>query len=386
MSHIALYRKYRPDTFDKVIGQDHITKTLINQIKSGNISHAYLFTGTRGSGKTSTAKIFAKAINCNDNRNGSPCLKCDACLTLADPANMDVVEIDAASNNGVDEIRDLREKIKFPPVNCRYKVYIVDEVHMLTTSAFNALLKTLEEPPAHAVFILATTEVQALPQTILSRCMRFDFKSVTKDVLAKHLRYVLTDNGTAFDDESVEMIAESGDGSFRDMLSVADMCLSYCDNNITYDKVLEVLGVSDPKVIINLCNNIMRGNVAESMNIINRLIGSGKTVGVLSKEIAEAFRNAILVGSVEAGQAAKLDIAYSDLLTELAEFPGWKLLRALDIIGSLEYEFRYNSNPRIVFETAILKIMELKSEIDAAGLINRIKQLELEIEELKKND
>lgn len=386
MAHIALYRKYRPDTFDKVVGQEHITTTLINQIKSGNISHAYLFTGTRGSGKTSTAKIFAKAINCTDNVNGSPCLKCATCEMLSDPANMDVVEIDAASNNGVDEIRDLREKIKFPPVNCKYKVYIVDEVHMLTTSAFNALLKTLEEPPAHAVFILATTEVQALPQTILSRCMRFDFKSVTKEVLANHLRNVLTDNGTKFDEQSINMIAESGDGSFRDMLSVADMCVSYCDNNITYDKVLDVLGVSDPKMIIGLADSILRGDIACSMSTINSLVSYGKTVTLIAKEIAEVLRNAILVNNTKPEDIQKLEISNSELLKKLAVYPTWKVLRALDIIGSMESELRYNSNPRIIFETAVLKCIELKSELDNNGLLNRIKQLESEIEELKKND
>mgnify|MGYP004646859375 FL=1 len=383
---IALYRKYRPNTFDKVVGQEHVTTTLINQIKSGNISHAYLFTGTRGSGKTSTAKIFAKAINCISPVNGSPCLKCEVCKMLDDGANMDVIEIDAASNNGVDEIRDLREKIKFPPTNCRYKVYIIDEVHMLTTSAFNALLKTLEEPPAHAVFILATTEVQALPQTILSRCMRFDFKSVTKEVLSNHLKNVLKDNGTKFDEESIELIAESGNGSFRDTLSVADMCVSYCNNDITYDKVLDVLGIGDPRVIIDLCDSVLSGDIARSMNLVNDLIASGKTVKLIAKEMAETLRNSILVNNSKSEDVVKLEIPRADKLAVFKKYPNWKVLRVLDIIGSMDGELRYNASPRIVFETALLKCMELKADIDIGGLVNRIKQLEGEIEELKKND
>ena len=383
---IALYRKYRPNTFEKLTGQEHITTTLQNQVRTGNISHAYLFTGTRGSGKTSTAKIFAKAINCMNNQNGSPCLECESCKLLENGQSMDVIEIDAASNNGVDEIRDLREKIKFPPTNCKYKVYIIDEVHMLSTSAFNALLKTLEEPPKHAVFILATTEVQALPQTILSRCMRFDFKTVTKEILAKHLKYVLTDNGTKFDEKSIDLIAESGNGSFRDTLSVADMCISYCNNNITYDKVLEVLGISDPRTIIKLCDKILEGNIADTMNIINDLISYGKTVGVMSKEIAMTLRNAILVVNTKPNDVQKLEISNSDLLMEFKKYPTWKILRALEIISTIDSDLRYNSNPRIVFETAVLKCIELRAEYDTAGLINRIKQLEKEIEELKKND
>ncbi len=383
---IALYRKYRPNTFEKVIGQEHITTTLQNQVRTGNISHAYLFTGTRGSGKTSTAKIFAKAINCLNNQNGSPCLECETCKLLENGQSMDVIEVDAASNNGVDEIRDLREKIKFPPTNCKYKVYIIDEVHMLSTSAFNALLKTLEEPPKHAVFILATTEVQALPQTILSRCMRFDFKTVTKDILAKHLKNVLTDNGTKFDDKSIDLIAESGNGSFRDTLSVADMCISYCNNNITYDKVLDVLGISDPRTIIRLCDKMLEGNIPDTMNIIADLISYGKTVGVMSKEIAMTLRNAIYVINTKPEDVEKLEIANSDLLAEFKKYPTWKILRALEIISTIDSDLRYNSNPRIVFETAVLKCIELRAEYDTTGLINRIKQLEREIEELKKND
>ena len=230
--YLALYRKYRPTTFDGVIGQEHITTSLKNQIKNDAISHAYLFCGTRGTGKTSVAKIFAKSINCENPTNGSACGKCPTCLALNDPSNLDILEIDAASNNRVDEIRELREKVKYPPVNGKYKVYIIDEVHMLTDSAFNALLKTLEEPPKHVVFVLATTEVQKLPATILSRCLRFDFKLVGLNDLENHLKRIFNDSGIKFDDSAVSLIARLGEGSVRDTLSIADMCVAYTNKNI----------------------------------------------------------------------------------------------------------------------------------------------------------
>ena len=242
MAHISLYRRYRPISFDEVIGQGHIVRTLVNQIKTDNISHAYLFTGTRGTGKTTVARIFARAINCENPVNGNPCGKCSACVELQKPGNMDILEIDAASNSTVDEIRDLREKVKYPPVIGKYKVYIIDEVHMLSTSAFNALLKTLEEPPSHAVFILATTDVHKLPQTILSRCMRFDFKLLSVKDISDNLKRIFDDIGKKYSEEAINLIATSAEGSVRDSLSIADMCASYAGDTITYDDVLEVLG------------------------------------------------------------------------------------------------------------------------------------------------
>ena len=225
MSYLALYRKYRSRTFEEIVGQKHITQSLINQINNNQVGHAYLFTGTRGTGKTSIAKIFARAINCMKPVKGSPCGKCDACKALGDNVNVDILEIDAASNNRVDEIRDLRERVKYPPVVGKYKVYIIDEVHMLTDSAFNALLKTLEEPPEYVVFILATTEVHKLPATILSRCMRFDFKLLSQKELEDHVKYVFKDSGIKYEDEAISIIATLGAGSVRDTLSIADMCV-----------------------------------------------------------------------------------------------------------------------------------------------------------------
>ncbi|MDD3947443.1 MAG: DNA polymerase III subunit gamma/tau, partial [Clostridia bacterium] len=220
MAHVSLYRRFRPTSWDKVIGQDHIVTTLVNQIKSDAVSHAYLFTGTRGTGKTSCAKIFARAVNCLDPQNGSPCGVCAHCLALAEPSNLDIIEMDAASNNGVDEIRELKENVQYPPTAAKYKVYIIDEVHMLSGAAFNALLKTLEEPPKHVIFILATTEVHKLPQTILSRCLRFDFRLVPKDKLVALLAEVFTETSYTFEKEALELLALHGEGSVRDTLSI----------------------------------------------------------------------------------------------------------------------------------------------------------------------
>ena len=249
MSYLALYRKYRPTTFEGLIGQEHIVKTLTNQIKSGRLGHAYLFTGTRGTGKTSAAKIFAKAINCTNSVNGSPCGVCDVCVALSDPSNIDIIEIDAASNNGVNEIRDLREKVQYPPVNCKYKVYIVDEVHMLTGAAFNALLKTLEEPPKHAMFILATTEVHKIPATILSRCMRFDFRLISTEKIAELISKIYDEQGKSYEKEAVVAIATAGDGSIRDALSIADIAISYNSGKLTYNDVMEILGSSNGQLL-----------------------------------------------------------------------------------------------------------------------------------------
>ena len=233
MSYLALYRRFRPTTFDKVIGQEHIIKTLINQIKTKNVGHAYLFCGVRGTGKTSIAKIFAKAVNCENNQNGSPCGKCKACKSLQDVSNIDIVEIDAASNNKVENVREIRDNVQYAPVNVKYKVYIIDEVHMLTTEAFNALLKTLEEPPKHAIFILATTEPQKLPATILSRCMRFDFRLIADKEIAKLISSIYDEIGKQYTEEAVMAIARAGEGCVRDALSVADLCLSVGEGKIT---------------------------------------------------------------------------------------------------------------------------------------------------------
>lgn len=248
MAYVSIYRKYRPYDFDGVVGQEHIVRILRNQIKTQTIGHAYLFTGTRGTGKTSVAKIFARAVNCANAINGGACGECEICKELAKPNNLDIIEIDAASNNGVDEIRELRESVKYPPSVGQFKVYIIDEVHMLSIGAFNALLKTLEEPPSHVIFILATTEVHKLPQTILSRCLRFDFRLVPTQSIAARVKYIFGDMGIKCTEDACLAIAEAGDGSVRDALSIADMCVSYGEGNVDYNVVLDVLGQSNPNI------------------------------------------------------------------------------------------------------------------------------------------
>ena len=304
MAYTSLYRRYRPDTFRDVIGQDHVVRTLVNQIKSGNIGHAYLFTGTRGTGKTSVAKIFSRAVNCLHPEDGSPCGKCEVCMELALSGNFDVLEIDAASNNSVDQIRELTDKINFPPTAGRYKVYIIDEVHMLSKSAHNALLKTLEEPPEHAIFILATTEVHAIPATILSRCMRFDFRLVPVQKIADRLKFIFDDNGVKYSEQAVRMIASAGQGSVRDALSIADMCVSYCSGDITYDGVLEVLGTSDPVKLVALAEDILAGNVEGALEKIAAMCDLGKSMSVLASDLASLFRNTLYVKNC--GSAADL--------------------------------------------------------------------------------
>lgn len=358
--YLALYRKYRPTTFDGVIGQEHITTSLKNQIKNNAISHAYLFCGTRGTGKTSVAKIFAKSINCEHPVNGSACGKCATCVALNDPSNLDIMEIDAASNNRVDEIRELREKVKYPPVNGKFKVYIIDEVHMLTDSAFNALLKTLEEPPKHVVFILATTEVQKLPATILSRCLRFDFKLVGQADLEQHLKRIFKDSKIEYDDAAISLIARLGEGSVRDTLSIADMCVAYTNKNITYNAVLNAVGAIDKEVLISLAGHILKGDVHNLLKELNEVIKTGKNIAQIAKDLANHFRDLAVVKTCENFNdilkypndfVSKLEKQTKDVSIDT-------ILKALKTFSALDNEFRLTTNPRIVLEVASLNLCD----------------------------
>ena len=262
MAYLALYRRYRPQDFDSVVGQEYVTRILKNQILSGRVGHAYLFSGIRGTGKTSIAKIFARAINCEHNEDGNPCNACDTCLNIEKPGVMDIIEIDGASNRGVDEIREIREKVKYPPTMGKYKVYIIDEVHMLTKEAFNALLKTLEEPPEHIVFILATTEPNKLPMTILSRCQRFDIKPISQERIAGQIAHILEDIGVSMDREAIDFIAYRGDSSMRDALSLLDQVIDIreADKTITYEDVLAFMGMVDEDQIAGLVQDVVAGD------------------------------------------------------------------------------------------------------------------------------
>ena len=355
--YLALYRKFRPDVFEDVIGQEHITNTLINQVKTGQIGHAYLFTGTRGTGKTSCAKIFAKAINCENPQNGSPCGKCKTCISLSQANNVDIFEIDAASNNGVNEIREIREKIKYPPINGKFKVYIIDEVHMLTDSAFNALLKTLEEPPAHAVFILATTEVYKLPATILSRCMRFDFRLVSTELLKMQVKKVFNAIGVNCDDQSVEAIALAGEGSVRDTLSVADCVVAFCGNDITIDKTYEILGQSDKNAVMQVVKSIVRGDVGSVLENINDIYNSGKNLINLAKEITISFKDLLVIKSCNNARKI-LNVSEEDYkkLDEIcANIDSQKLLVFMQKFSAIEAELKFATSPKTLIELAALE-------------------------------
>ncbi len=382
MAYLALYRKYRPVDFKGVIGQDHIVRTLVNQITANRLGHAYLFTGTRGTGKTSLAKIFAKAINCLNNIDGSPCGQCEACKALADPSNIDVLEIDAASNNGVNEIRDLREKVQYPPVSCRYKVYIIDEVHMLTGAAFNALLKTIEEPPKHVVFILATTEAHKIPATILSRCMRFDFRLVPTDMIAEHICKIYDEQGKKYEKEAVNAIAKAGEGSVRDALSIADTALSYSDNVLKYDDVMDILGSSNQEFLYAFTASLLNGQSGEVLKHIEDLCSLGKSMGVLTKDVTEVLRNLLIVKTCESGNAILgLPATKYETLENIAKNTNKdRLLRALEIFASVENELKYTVHPRIVFETAAIKACKPEADYDIEALMARIKTLEDKLE------
>src|SRR5574344_68760 len=295
MAHLALYREFRPQTFDDVIGQTQIVETLKNQIKTDSISHAYLFCGTRGTGKTSCAKIFAKAVNCLSPKDGSPCGNCEVCKKIQSNGNLDIIEIDAASNNRVDEIRDLREKVGYLPSVGKYKVYIIDEVHMLTDSAFNALLKTLEEPPSHIIFILATTEPEKLPATIVSRCMRFDFKLVSIENLTSLLESIFKKTGTRFEENALEVIAKAGNGSVRDTLSIAEICKAYANDNITYQSVVNCLGITDDEILCEIAEAIIKKDGGTIIEKIDKLYEDGKNLFVLLSDLCDLFKNVLTI-------------------------------------------------------------------------------------------
>ncbi len=378
MSYLALYRKYRPTDFSNLLGQEHIVKTLINQIETNRLGHAYLFTGTRGTGKTSAAKIFAKAINCLHPVNGSPCGECEVCKALSDASNIDVVEIDAASNNGVNEIRDLREKVQYPPVSCKYKVYIIDEVHMLTGAAFNALLKTLEEPPEHAVFILATTEVHKIPATILSRCMRFDFRLIPTETIASLIEKIYKEQGKEFEKEAVYAIAKAGEGSIRDALSIADTAISYGKGKLTYEQVMDILGTSNFDVLYQLVKSIIVQDAGLVLEKIDELCSLGKSMGVLVKDVTAMIRDLIIIKTCSnPNRILSLPETKFEELKKLVELTSEeRLLRILDVFSSAENSLRYSNHPRVIFETVAVKSTRPDSDFDITALLSRIKSLE----------
>ncbi len=383
MAYLALYRAFRPTSLNDVVRQEHIVTVLKNQITTGRVGHAYLFCGPRGTGKTSIAKIFALSINCENPVDGSPCGKCFACRALSDPANLDISEIDAASNNGVDEMRDLREKVQYPPVAGKYKVYIIDEVHMLSPGAFNALLKTLEEPPAHAVFILATTEAAKIPATILSRCMRFDFKLIPQADLEERLKYVFDSIGKQYEPEAISAIARAGAGSVRDMLSIADTCVSYASGTLTYEDVTTVLGGADFAGIAAFCEAVLCGDAGAAFERAEGFLAAGKSVGVLVKDVMNFLNSCAVAKICRDGKniLALPDSNYAEVVRVAKKADGHGLLRASEIFAEVEQTLKYSASPRILFETAVLKASMPKTDYDIEALLTRIAALERRVED-----
>lgn len=384
MSYTALYRKFRPDNFDDVKGQDHIVTTLTNQIKANRIGHAYLFCGTRGTGKTTVAKILAKAVNCEHPVNGSPCNECAMCKAIQAGTAMNVIEIDAASNNGVDNIREIREEVAYRPTEGKYKVYIIDEVHMLSTGAFNALLKTLEEPPSYVIFILATTEAHKIPITILSRCQRYDFHRISIDTIAARLSELLAAEGVEAEEKAVRYVAKKGDGSMRDALSLLDQCISfYLGQVLTYDKVLDVLGAVDTEVFSKLLRKVLSGDVTGSIHVLEDLITGGRELGQFVTDFTWYMRNLLLVKTSENPEEA-IDVSSENLklLKEESEMTDVEtLMRYIRIFSDLSNQIRFASQKRVLVEIALIKLCRPAMETNLDSVLDRLRVLEKQMEE-----
>ncbi|HIW21496.1 MAG TPA: DNA polymerase III subunit gamma/tau [Candidatus Dorea intestinavium] len=382
MSYTALYRKFRPEVFEDVKGQDAIVKTLQNQIATGRIGHAYLFCGTRGTGKTSVAKIFAKAVNCEEPVNGSPCTKCETCKNIQSGASMNVIEIDAASNNGVDNIREIREEVAYRPTEGKYKVYIIDEVHMLSIGAFNALLKTLEEPPEYVIFILATTEVHKIPVTILSRCQRYDFKRISVTTITDRLRELAAIENLDVEEKALRYIARSADGAMRDALSLLDQCVAfYFNETLTYDKVLEVLGAVDTEVFRKLFHALYHQEVKEILAYLDELIMEGKELYQLTLDFTWYLRNLLLAKSGDNVEES-LDMSLEGirrLKEEAKEVDVETIYRFIRIFSETSNKMRYSTQKRVLLEVTFIKLCKPEMEAKEDTLLDRIKALEKEV-------
>ncbi|MGN1444443.1 MAG: DNA polymerase III subunit gamma/tau [Acutalibacteraceae bacterium] len=373
----VLYRKYRPKVFSDVVGQSHITSTLSNEVETGKLSHAYLFTGSRGTGKTTCAKILAKAVNCLHPVNGNPCCECEICKGIESGAILDVVEIDAASNNGVDNIRDIRDESAFAPASCKYRVYIIDEVHMLSIGAFNALLKTLEEPPAHVKFILATTEVHKIPATILSRCQRFDFKRVDSESMVSRMQFIADEEGFTLDEEAALLIAKIADGGMRDALSVLDQCVSR-EKHITAETVCSVAGLTGRQHLFNLADAIKKEDAAACLSIINELHNGCFDMERLCSELINHFRNLMITKTVKNAESVLIGTQQElDLYQkQSASFTLEALLFAIDLLQNTLTEIKRGANRRVEMETAVIRLAHPALSDDRNGILRRLADLE----------
>lgn len=384
MSYTALYRKFRPSSFEDVKGQDHIVTTLQNQIKANRIGHAYLFCGTRGTGKTSVAKIFAKAVNCEHPKDGSPCGECEMCRSISGGTSMNVIEIDAASNNGVDNIREIREEVAYRPTEGRFKVYIIDEVHMLSIGAFNALLKTLEEPPEYVIFILATTEVHKIPITILSRCQRYDFKRISIDVIVNRLRELMEAEQVEVEDKALRYVAKAADGSMRDALSLLDQCIAFhLGQRLTYDHVLDVLGAVDTDVFSRLLRNIIKRNIPQVLDTVEELVMEGRELTQLSADFTWYLRNLLLVKTSDNIEDV-LDVSTENMLQlkeEAQIIEPDMLLRYIRIFSELSGQLKYATQKRVMLEVALIKLCTPAMEVEQDTLLERIRAVEEKVEQ-----
>ena len=388
MGYQALYRRYRPARFEDFVGQEAVIKTLRSQIMSGRIAHAYLFCGTRGTGKTSTAKVFARAVNCEHPENGDPCGQCPTCKALAEENSLDILEIDAASNNGVDEIRDLREKVKYPPQTGRYRVYIIDEVHMLSQGAFNALLKTLEEPPAYVVFILATTEPQKLPATILSRCQRFDFGRIPAHQIIERLHVALEEGQIQAEDAALARIARAAEGGMRDAWSIMDMCLSYAqeeDGGLTEELVLRVLGAADKSFLFAFADKLIDSDAAGTLALIDEMMRKGREVQVFVRDVSAHLRALMLADICDEEQlSGLLEVTHEDAaeyIQQAKRTSHTRLMRMLDLFLASETDMKWAAQPRFALETAALRACAPEESLQVEALAARVDELERRLRE-----
>lgn len=375
----ALYRKFRPSKFDEVKGQDAIVKTLKNQIVNDRVGHAYLFCGTRGTGKTSIAKLFAKAVNCENPNEGSPCGECAVCKNIASGVSMNVIEMDAASNNGVEDIRQIVDEVTYSPTEGKFKVYIIDEVHMLSTAAFNALLKTLEEPPSYVIFILATTEAHKIPITILSRCQRYDFKRISIDTMAARMRELMDAEKVSVEDKALKFVAKCADGSMRDALSLLDQCIAfYLGEELTYDKALEVLGAVDTDIYSALLCAVIDSDIQGAIKILEDLIMKGRDLSQFVSDLTWYVRNLLLVKSSDEVDSL-IDMSSENLerLKEESEkISADSLMRYIRILSELSGEIKYSTQKRVLIEVALIKLCKPQMETDLTSILERVRVLE----------
>ncbi len=384
MSYTALYRKFRPDNFHDVKGQEHIVTTLKNQIMAGRIGHAYLFTGTRGTGKTTVAKLLAKVVNCEHPVDGNPCNECRMCKGISAQTSMNVIEIDAASNNGVDNVREIVDEVRYSPTEGKYKVYIIDEVHMLSTGAFNALLKTIEEPPSYVIFILATTEVHKIPVTILSRCQRYDFKRITIDTITARLEELMKEENIEVEEKALRYVARAADGSLRDALSLLDQCISfYLGKKITYDNVLEVLGAVDTAVFSRLLSSIRKQEVSACIELLEEIESGGRELGQFITDFIWYLRNLLLMKTTADVSEIITEISTENLQllkTEAGTVEEQSLMRYIRIFSELSNQIRYAARKRVLIEIALIKLCKPEMEQSYDALLDRIRQIEEKLE------